>query len=353
MTAVDVSVAPDSSLTSLGPERAAPPRAAPKAAWWQRGMLLAGVVGLVVLVRSLPRANWTALLVRVGPFLPLLVAIALGWMALYARGLRVILDGAVAWGRLIRNRVVGDAYNVVMPLGDVGGDPIRMADLGVQVGTAGGVRAIVFDRLVYVTGGLLFSALSSAAAVRAFAWDRRLERFLSGYVAAALTAAVGLFLLTTRPAMARWIGRGLRFVRVPAPELPAALPVPTFARALLWTLLARAGVLAEIAVLLLALGQPVRLDAIVGISAILSVAGIVFTFVPNGIGVNEGAAVLALTPDWLRRVDRARGRAGPSRATAPAGDGRDCPCIRSDVASTTSGFGRPRRTTSPRARRQP
>jgi len=295
MSAIDVSVAGDPGPASLRPERASSPRVSPPSAWWQRGMLLAGVVGLVVLLWSLPRANWAVLFVRVGPFFPLLAAIALGWMALYARALRVILDGSVAWGRLVRNRVVGDAYNVIMPLGDVGGDPIRIADLGAQVGTAAGVRAIVFDRLVYVTGGFLFSAVSSAVAVRAFDWDSRLEWLLSGYVAAALTTAVALFLLTTHAATARWIGRGLRFVRVPVPELPAALPVRTFVRALLWNLLARAGVLLELSILLLALGQPLRLDAIVGISAIMSVAGIVFTFVPNGIGVNEGAAVLALT----------------------------------------------------------
>jgi hypothetical protein len=290
MSVVDVSDAPTPSLAPIAKERAAP-----KSTRWQWVLSFAGVVGIVVLVRSLPRANWAALLARLGPAFPLLAAIALGWMALYARGLRVVLDDAVDWARLVRNRVVGDAYNVVMPLGDLGGDPFRIADLADAVGTTNAVRAIVFDRLVYVTGGLISSGLCTAAAVRAFAWDGRLEGLLTGYAAVALGTAVVVFVVTTRPATARWIERGLRFVKAPVPKLPAALPMRTFARALGWNLLARAGVLVEIGVLLLALGQHVRLDAVVAITAIISVAGIVFTFVPNGIGVNEGAAVLALT----------------------------------------------------------
>jgi uncharacterized membrane protein YbhN (UPF0104 family) len=76
--------------------------------------------------------------------------------------------------------------------------------------------------------------------------------------------------------------------------MPSALPAGVFLRALGWNLLGRAGVMAEVALLLLALGQKVRLDALVAISAMLSVAGMVFFFIPNGIGVNEGATVLAL-----------------------------------------------------------
>jgi uncharacterized membrane protein YbhN (UPF0104 family) len=225
----------------------------------------------------------------------MLAAIALGWMAFYARGLRVILDGAVGWGRLVYNRFIGEAFNVVMPLGDLGGDPLRVMDLGRHVGTAKAVRAIVLDRLVYVAGGFVFSALGSASAVGVYAWDPRLERLLTGYVVVALAAAAVVFLLATRPAAVHAVGRLLRRVKVRLPELPEPLPARAFTRALGWNLLARAGVLAELAVLLVTLGQHPTLAAVVAISAIVSVAGIVFTFIPGGVGVNEGAAVLALT----------------------------------------------------------
>jgi uncharacterized membrane protein YbhN (UPF0104 family) len=273
----------------------APPRRASARSWGQRGLFAVGIVGLILLWTSLPHADWPAVLRQVGPALPVMAAIALAWTAFYARGLRVILDGAVGWGRLVYNRFVGDAFNVVMPIGDIGGDPLRVMDLGRLVGTAKAVRAIVFDRLVYVTGGLVFSALGSAAAVRTYAWDARLERLLTGYVVVALIGSAGLFLLATKTAAVRTVGRILRFVKVHLPELPEPLPARAFARALAWNLLARAGVLAELTVLLLALGQHPTFASVVAISAIVSVAGIVFTFIPGGIGVNEGAAVLALT----------------------------------------------------------
>jgi hypothetical protein len=270
-------------------------RAPGRSSWLQRAVMLAGAAGLVVMVKSLPHADWRALVVKVGPALPIAAAITLGWMALYARGLQVILGGAIRLGRLVYNRVVGDAYNVITPLADLGGDPVRVLDLAAEVGTPGAVRAIVIDRLVYSASGLIFSGLGAAVAVRAFAWDSRIERLLIGYAVVALAGSVLLALLTTRPAAARGIARVLRFAKVRLPEIPSPLRPLTFARALGWHLLGRAGALAEIAVLLLALGQPVRLAALIAAGAVISIAGIVFFFVPNGIGVNEGATVLALT----------------------------------------------------------
>lgn len=270
-------------------------RTARGGSWWRRGFLFGGAAGLVIVLRSLPRADWAGLLTRVGPAFPLLVAIAVGGSTLYARGLRVILNDAVRWGSLIKNRVIGDAFNVLMPFGDIGGDPLRVMHLGAQLGTPNAVRGIVFDRLVYATSGFIFSGAACAKAVRDFAWDRRLERFLMSYVVVSLVASIVLFLLATSPRAVRWSAWALRVLKVPMPELPSPLSPGTFARALGWNLAGRAGVLIEMAVLLLALGQPVRFEALVGIAAIISVAGIMFTFIPNGIGVNEGAAMLALT----------------------------------------------------------
>jgi len=285
---------PAAPLAASGMKGSTGTPAAGRSSWWQRAALAAGVVGLGVLIKALPHTGWPSLLARVGPVLPLVCGVALGWMALYARGLRGILGGAVSWGRLFYNRVVGEAYNVVMPFGDVGGDPLRILDLGAEVGTARAVRAIVLDRLTYATSGLLFSALASLWAVWSFAWDRRIERLLTGYAMVALPAAAVVSLLATRPESARLVARLLGLVKVRVPEMPTALPTRVFLRALGWNLLGRAGVMAEVALLLVALGQKVRPDSLVAIAAVLSVAGMVFFFIPNGIGVNEGATVLAL-----------------------------------------------------------
>ena len=282
-------------VASLAGEQRGAKKAAAKGSRWQRGLLLVGVIGLGVLIRSLRDADWPALLARVGPALPLTVAVALGWVALYSRQFHVILDGTVGWGRLIYNRVVGDAYNVIIPVGDLGGDPVRLVDLSAQVGTAAAVRGMVIEHLVSLTGSLAFSSLSVMVAVRTYDWPSRLSHPLMVYAAGALAVAAAVFLLATGGQSARLIGRLVRLLKVPVPELPSALSKRRFARALGWNLLGRFGVLAEVAVLLLALGQPVRLDALVAINAILSTATNVFTFVPNGVGINEGASVLALS----------------------------------------------------------
>ena len=257
-------------------------------------MLLGGAVGLGLLVRSMSHTNWTIVFVRLGPVLPLTAAVALGWMAVYARGLRAIIDDAIGWGSLIYNKMVGEAYNVAMPLGDVGGDPFRIADIASELGTATAVRGIVLDRLVYATSGLLFSAASALGTLRAFTLDSRIAHLLVAYTVLATVAAVALFAFITHAASAGLIGRLLRLAKVQLPEARSPLPAMTVIRALGWNLVGRTGVWAEVALLLWGLGQPVRFDALVATGAFASIAGILFTFIPNGLGVNEGAVVFAL-----------------------------------------------------------
>jgi uncharacterized membrane protein YbhN (UPF0104 family) len=263
--------------------------------WWQRAAGIAGLVGLVALVDAAPAGELTALLRRLGPGVPLLVLIAMGWMAAYARGLRAILDGAVSWSRLLYNRLVAEAFNVLTPLAGLGGDPLKILDLSPHVGTARAVRAVVIDRFAYASAGLLFSAVGAVVAVATHGWDAGVERLLVGYAVGATLLAAVLFLAVTRPASTAWAARLLRLAKLQAPVAPQTLAPRIFARALIWNLLGRVWGLVEIVVLLYFLGQDIRPEAVLAIGTILSVSGIIFFFVPSGIGVSEGAAVLALT----------------------------------------------------------
>jgi glycosyltransferase 2 family protein len=277
-------------------ERTLVPPRAKQARWWQRAAVAAAGVGLVGLLKALPEADLPGLLRRVGPAMPLLMAIALVWMAAYARSMRVIImDRAVGWGRLLYGRLVGEAYNVLTPLAGLGGDPLKILDLAEQVGTARAVRAVVLDRFAYAAGGMIFSAVGTVVAVVGFDWDARIERALLGYVVIALAATALLFLVATRPESSWWTARLLRLARVRKPVVPQVLPPAVFARALLWNVAGRFWGLVEIALLLALLGQAVRPLAVVAVGGLLAVSGIVFFFVPSGLGVAEGAAVFALS----------------------------------------------------------
>jgi glycosyltransferase 2 family protein len=263
--------------------------------WWQRAAGVAGLVGLVALVDAAPAGELTALLARLGPGVPLLALVAMGWMAAYARGLRAILDGAVSWSRLLYNRLVGEAFNVLTPLAGLGGDPLKVLDLSPHVGTARAIRAVVLDRFAYAAAGLLFSAVGAVVAVASYRWEGAVERLLLGYALAASLLTVALFLAATRPASTAWAAKLLRLAKLQAPVAPQTLAPRIFARALVWNLMGRLWGLVEVVVLLYFLGQQIRPEAVLAIGTILSVSGIVFFFVPSGIGVSEGAAVLALT----------------------------------------------------------
>ena len=290
--------------------------------WWRRLLVGAGVAGLVALVRSLPPQDWAALVRQVGPALPVLVAVAVGWMAAYARGLSVIVDGAVGWGRLLHSRMVSEAYNVLTPLAGMGGEPMKVIDLASRMGTPRAVRAVVIDRVAYLTGGLVFSGLGTAVAVRALQVDDRIERLLIGYVVVALILAALLSLALTRSQTAAWADRLVRLFRLQGSLESGPVPIGRFGRAVAWNLAGRALGLIEITLLLVALGQQPRVDAVISIAGLLAVAGIVLFFVPSGLGVSEGAAVFAFAlAGYGQEVGLAAGLARRARLllTAAAG----------------------------------
>ena len=280
--------------------------------WWRWAAMALGAGLLVYLVRSLPARQLVPLFVALGPALPVLPVLAVLWLAAYARGMGIFLGGEVRWTRLLYNRLVADAWAALTPLGGLGGEPVKILDLAPQVGAARAVRATVLDRLAYAAAGLVFSGVGSLIAVGTYRWSAVTENALLAYGVLALLVATALGLAATRT---RWAARLFR-------NGGGAVPARVFVRALLWNLLGRVLGLLEIALLLLALGQAVRPEAVVAIGALLAVSGIVFFFVPSGVGVSEGAAVLALSlTGYPETVGLAVGLARRVRSLSMAGLG--------------------------------
>ncbi len=265
----------------------------------QIGQIGSWVLGLALLawcLRAQPLAQMLAAVRRIGPAALLTPIVALGWHACNTFAFRALLDGEVSWAALFRNRLIGDGYNNLLPFAGVGGEPWKGRDLARHLPPARIVAALIRDRTIETSFGLVFTAVCLAASMRSVSLPALLRSALWLFAAGALVAGAAGFALVRSAlpgraggAMARWLG-------APTPGVPGTVDRvawPRLLRVVAWHLPARALGLVEVAILLHALGMPVALPFVVFIDNLLNAAGFVGFAIPQGLGVLEGTSVFA------------------------------------------------------------
>lgn len=212
--------------------------------------------------------------------------------------------------RLTRVRLVGEAYNLVMPAGGFGGEPVKAVLLKNRygVGYRSSSASIVLVRLINTVGQLVFVAVAfvlMAALAILPAWQQA-SAWAGFAVLAAMTAAFVLLpVLRLASRLARWLerkgwGRGIAkgLAEVEAVETLvggfAARDRRRYALATLigiahWTL----GV-GEMWLALHLLGHPVSLPEAMVIEAVLQLARTVSFFVPANLGTQDGAVAITV-----------------------------------------------------------
>src|SRR5216110_543029 len=97
--------------------------------WVDSLALLAGVVVLVYVLTRFPFDAVLRACIDVGPLVVVTPWIALGWFACNTSAFYVLLDRRVPWRDLLWNRLIGDGYNSLLPLGGIGGEPWKLRHL--------------------------------------------------------------------------------------------------------------------------------------------------------------------------------------------------------------------------------
>ena len=276
--------------------------------------LAGGAALFVALLMALDLGAALALIWQAGPlgvaglclvFFVLFSLDALVWLALVPE-----LPRTLAWyRRLIRVRLVGEAFNLVVPAGGFGGEPLKAVLLKSHygVGYRDSSAGLVLARIQGLIGQFLFVAL--AVVVMAAATDLPALYQAGAWIGLAVLAAMtGGFIVTPKLRLSSRIGRRFgarRWAQAMVKSLAAIESVEdkinAFARAhraryaasialsaLRWTL----GT-GEMWLALYLLGHPVSLAEALVLEGLLQLARSVSFFIPANLGTQDGALALA------------------------------------------------------------
>lgn len=276
--------------------------------------LLGGAALFAALLLSLDLDAALALLWQAGPlgiaglclvFFVLFAFDALMWLALVPE-----LPRTFGWyRRLLRVRLVGEAFNLVVPAGGFGGEPLKAVLLKSHygVGYRESSAGLVLARIQSLIGQFLFVA--AAVVVMAVATDLPALYQTSAWVGLAVLAGMTAgFIVTPKLRLSSRLGRRFgdkRWAQAAARSLAAIEAVEdkvnVFARAhraryvasitlatLRWTL----GT-AEMWLAMHLLGHPVTLAEALVLEGLLQLARSVSFFIPANLGTQDGAVALA------------------------------------------------------------
>jgi hypothetical protein len=232
-----------------------------------------------------------------GPLVLLTPLVALGWIVLNTFGMSVLVDGKVPFGQLLHNRLVGDGYNMLLPLAGLGGEPWKLRHLSTFVPTPVAVAALIRDRVIENAVGFVVTAIVVAIGIGHYPLPRPLHTALFAYVFVALACAVlsSALVVTHLPGKAgTLVAKLLGVGGADSGPPPGPLPLARFARVAFWNFLGRIVGSVEVAVLLYALTSGFDAARTVFIDCVNNAAGFIGFVIPQGLGVNEGTTVYLL-----------------------------------------------------------
>lgn len=252
---------------------------------------LAGGGLLAWMLVNTPLAELADAVAGMGPAVVLVVPIVLAWSLVNTLGLHRILGGRVGVGRLFVNRMVGDAYNAVVPAGGVGGEPVRIAMLRAHVPLTDAASGIVVDRLINFAASLLVSAAAFATAAWTLALPAGVGVALVAYAVVAGAAAAGLIAILVRGSIGTIATRIAKWLGGDAP--PRRASPRAIAIALGFHVVGRALPALEVALYASLLGLAPSPMEIVFVTGVLHAVGAIGFMIPQGLGVAELGAVWA------------------------------------------------------------
>jgi CDP-L-myo-inositol myo-inositolphosphotransferase len=250
-------------------------------------MFLVGAAILGLMLSRAPVADLTATLSAVGLKAALLFGIAFVWILLNTLSLAALVDHEVRVVSLLRNRLVGEAINTLVPLAGVGGEPYKIMHLSRFVPLDRATHAVVSDKVINTVSGLLFFAAAGSLSIALVELPASLAVGMAALVLLSTLGSVALSAVVLSAVQGRVLGRVLRKLGLVGDYRSPPLRPGTFAVALAFNVAGRVTSLLEVLALLYVLNVPTGAVHVVALAAVLSATSILFFVIPQGIGVSE------------------------------------------------------------------
>lgn len=284
-------------MTEPDVEEKTPPDGPPSRWRWVKRLgrpllFLVGIGAIVLLVRDAGPAAVLDTLLSAGVWLPVILALEVGWMTMDVVALRSLLGtpaAKVPMAAWVRSAMLAYGIMILLPGGRAGGEVARAHTLAPFVG--GPRSAAVGTRLQSVT--LLANTIISIPCFAAVWWGSPgevLAWMVLGNAVATGVVGGGIMLATRRANVGQWLGKRIRALASHGPSYDEALREPTpYLPAIGATASGRVLQCLQYGVLLAAVGGSFGVVSSLVSQAIHLVGAGLGDFIPNAAGITETA----------------------------------------------------------------
>jgi hypothetical protein len=255
---------------------------------------LLGVVILSALVFKLDFAVVTESLAQAGNKIFLVFSVAIIWILANTMCIRTLVDKKVSFVDLLFNQMTGDAYNQIIPLAGLGGEPYKIKHLTQWLDWHTASRAIVVDRLIHATSGMLFSAVGVGAML--YFVEVPQAYFIPLLVMTIVFAAgsVVMVWLALSKAPSKIAGYVLKKLKIVEEYRNDPIPAGRFFQAFFFKFTGRAFNLVEVFMMFSIFGIDPTFTSLLAVAGMISMSATLFFIIPQGLGVNETGISIAL-----------------------------------------------------------
>ncbi len=222
-----------------------------------------------------------------GSKLFLVFSVAVLWIFFNTMCISTLLKGKVSFPDLLYNQLTGEAYNTIIPLAGLGGEPYKIKHLTQWLDWQTASRAIVVDRLIHAISGALFAAMSVGIMLAFVKIDPKYSIPLGVLAVVFAIAGFGLMWLALSTAPSVLSGYILKKLKIVEEYRSEPIPKGRFFLAFFYKFAGRWIYLVELFAIFSILGFSPSLIDLTAVAGMISTSASLFFIIPQGLGVNE------------------------------------------------------------------
>jgi len=259
---------------------------------------LLGVVILSIFFYSMELDVVAVQLYDIGSAVFLVFATAILWIICDTLTVANLLKFRVPFVDLLYNQLVGSAYNTIIPLAGLGGEPWKVKHLTQWMSYEKASRTSVQDRLIHSQSGIIFSAITLILTLSFVEFPEKYTYLITPLtVAAVILSCIGLTMMwLTMSKFPSYIAAYiLKKLKLADDFKMETLPPARFLGSLFFKLTGRFLNLIEIYAIFIILNISPGFIESVMVASFISVSAVIGFVIPQGMGVNEFGIASALS----------------------------------------------------------